>query len=141
MRGISRTDLERWTHDFTQAFNDQDLDRVMSYFAEDGVYDQYDDELAEGLAAIRAAFEPQFNGAFGDMRFEEEDFFVDAETRKCLIAWVCSLDTREGRAGWRGLDILVFNEDGKIARKATYAKAKTLQLRPHGSQPGSPGRG
>ncbi len=133
MRAVSRNDLERWTRDFTQAFNDHDLDRVMSYFAEDAVYDQYDDASAEGLAAIRAAFEPQFKGAFGDMRFEEEDSFVDADAHKSLISWVCSLDTREGRAGWRGLDILVFNGDGKIARKATYAKAKTLQLRPHGS--------
>ena len=102
----------------------------MSYFAPDGVYDQFDDRAAEGAAAIRAAFEPQFKGAFGDMRFAEEDFFVDAESRKTLISWVCSLDTKEGRAGWRGLDILVFDAAGKIVRKATYAKAKAPLLRP-----------
>ena len=130
MSDCSRSDLERWTRDFTQAFNDNDLDRVMSYFATGGVYDQSNDEPAEGLEAIRAAFEPQFKGAFGEMRFEEEDFFVDAETRKSLISWVCSLDTVDGRASWRGLDILVFDADGRIARKATYGKAKTLLLRP-----------
>lgn len=128
-----RAELERWTRDFTQAFNDNDLDRVMSYMAKDGVYDQFNDEPAVGHAAIRAAFEPQFKGAFGEMRFDEEDFFVDAEARKSLISWVCSLDTREGRAGWRGLDILVFDGEGKITRKATYAKAKAPLLRPRSS--------
>ena len=126
----SRGDLERWTRGFTQAFNANDLDRVMSYFAADSVYDQFHDESAEGLEAIRAVFEPQFKGAFGEMRFEEEDFFVDAEARKSLISWLCSLDTKDGRAGWRGLDILVFDAAGKITRKATYAKAKTPLLRP-----------
>lgn len=127
-----RNELERWTRDFTQAFNDNDLDRVMSYMAEDGVYDQFNDEPAVGHEAVRAAFEPQFKGAFGEMRFEEEDFFVDTEARKSLISWVCSLDTKDGRAGWRGLDILVFDRDGKITRKATYAKAKAPLLRPSG---------
>ena len=130
MAETSRRDLERWTRDFTQAFNDNDLERVMSYFAPDGVYDQFNDEAAEGRAAVRAAFEPQFKGDFGEMRFDEEDFFVDPEARKSLISWMCSLDTKGGRAGWRGLDILVFDEVGKIVRKATYAKAKTPLLRP-----------
>ncbi len=129
MAGISRDELERWTRDFTSAFNDNDLDRVMSYFAEDGVYDQFQDESATGLAAVREAFAPQFSGAYGEMRFEEEDFFVDVEARKSLISWECQLDTKTGRAGWRGLDILVFDERGKITCKATYAKAKTPLLR------------
>lgn len=130
MRDVSRDDLERWTRDFTEAFNDNDLDRVMSYFAEDGVYDQFNDEPARGRVAVREAFAPQFSGAFGEMRFEEEDFFVDTETHKSLISWVCHLDTKSGRAGWRGLDILVFDRRGKITCKATYAKAKTPLLHP-----------
>ena len=91
MAEASRSDLERWTRDFTQAFNDNDLDRVMSYFAPNGVYDQFNDEAAEGFAAIRAAFEPQFKGDFGEMRFNEENVFVDPEAHKILQLNVTAL--------------------------------------------------
>lgn len=130
MPQVTRDQLEHWTRDFTEAFNKNDLERVVSYFRDDGVYDQFNDERASGLDAIRAAFAPQFDGEFGAMRFDEEDFFVDSEARKTLISWVCSLDTSKGRAGWRGLDILIFDEHGKIISKATYAKAKAPLLQP-----------
>lgn len=122
--------LKQLTLDFTACFNNDDLDGVMSYFAPESVYDQFDGEPAEGLDAIRAAFEPQFSGTFGKMRFAEEDIFVDPETRKTMVSWLCSMDTKRGRAGWRGLDILHFDAEGRIVAKLTYAKAKTLQLQP-----------
>ena len=61
---------------FTRAFNENDLDAVMEWFAEDSVYDQFDGAQARGLAEIRRAFEPQFAGAFGVMKFIEEDLFI-----------------------------------------------------------------
>lgn len=123
-------ELERWTLDFTDAFNAGDLDRVMSYFSGDAVYDQFDGRPARGVAEIRAAFEPQFRGDYGEMRFLGEDCFVDARARKALVSWTCALDTPRGRAGWRGLDILHFDPQGRITLKATYAKAKTPLLEP-----------
>ncbi len=45
-----------------------------------------------------------------------------------MVSWLCSFDTKSGRTGWRGLDLLHFNEDGQIVAKLTYAKAKTLKL-------------
>jgi len=129
MTGNTRQPLERLTLAFTETFNDNDLDAMMSYFAEDGaVYDQHDGTLAEGLSAIRAAFQPQFDGDFGTMSFSAEDLFIDPEQGKTMISWRCSFDTKRGRAGWRGLDILHFNDAGKITTKLTYAKAKVLQL-------------
>lgn len=126
----TREQLKHWTLDFTEAFNANDLDRVMSYFAADAIYDQFDGRPARGWREIRAALEPQFRGDFGTMRFEEEDCFVDATENKALVSWTCTLETRRGRAGWRGLDILHFDSHGKICCKATYAKAKTPLLRP-----------
>ena len=122
-------ELEQWTREFTEAFNRNDLDAVVSAFADDGVYDQFDGKVAKGRDEIRAAFAPQFEGAFGAMRFDEEDCFVDAAARKTLISWECSLDTKRGRAGWRGLDILHFDAAGRITVKATYAKAQAPLLR------------
>jgi len=116
--------LRALTLEFTSAFNDNNLDGVMAYFTDDAVYDQFDGQPATGRDAIRAAFQPQFEGAFGAMEFVEEDLFVDADARKAMISWLCTFDTKQGRAGWRGLDILHFDESGRITQKLTYAKAK-----------------
>lgn len=122
--------LKQLTLDFTACFNRDDLDGVMSYFAPDAVYDQFDGSPAKGLAAIREAFAPQFAGEFGTMRFIEEDIFVDPKTRKSMVSWLCTLETKNGPAGWRGLDLLHFDEQGRITAKLTYAKAKALKLQP-----------
>ncbi len=119
--------LRELTIRFTDAFNRDDLDGVMAMMAEDAVYEEFTGTVSCGKAAIRAAFEPQFRGDFGKMRFETEDLFADAATGKALIRWVCRLETRRGPASWRGLDILHF-ENGLVKQKLTYAKAKVPLL-------------
>lgn len=114
---------------FTDAFNQNDLESVMAFMAEDAVYEEFTGAINRGKAAIRAAFVPQFRGDFGKMRFETEDLFVDAAAGKALIRWVCRLETRRGPAGWRGLDILHF-ENGLVTQKLTYARAKVPLLEP-----------
>jgi len=101
----------------------------MAFMAEDAVYEEFTGAINRGKAAIRAAFVPQFRGDFGKMRFETEDLFVDAAAGKALIRWVCRLETRRGPAGWRGLDILHF-ENGLVTQKLTYARAKVPLLEP-----------
>ena len=108
---------------FTECFNANDLEGVLALMAEDAVYEEFTGTINGGKAAIRAAFVPQFRGDFGKMRFETEDLFVDAEAGKALIRWVCTLETKRGPAGWRGLDILHV-ANGLVAQKLTYAKAK-----------------
>ena len=50
-----RDALERLVIDFTEAFNKEDIDEVMSYFAEDAIYDEFNDVRHRGKEAIRAA--------------------------------------------------------------------------------------
>ncbi len=122
-------ELEQLTRDFLDAFNRNDLDAVMAFFTGDAVYDELDGTRSEGPDAIRAAFEPQFAGRFGAMRFDEEDTFVDARTGKVMSSWTLVIDKGETTLALRGLDLLTF--EGRLIRhKQTYVKAKSALYEP-----------
>jgi uncharacterized protein (TIGR02246 family) len=80
-----RTQLGELTRRFTDAFNREDLDEVMSFFTEGAIYAEFNGKVNRGKEAIRLAFEPQFQGAFGRIRFHEQGLFVDEEEAKALI--------------------------------------------------------
>lgn len=120
---VSREELAAWVEDFTEAFNRENIDEVMAYFADDAIYDEFHGERHVGKAAIRAAFEPQFEGKYGRMRFHTEDMFLDIDTGKAMISWLLTLESGDRAGGWRGLDLLHFR-DGKLVEKHTYAKAE-----------------
>ena len=120
---MERQQLIDLTTGFVEAFNRNDLDTVMSFFADDAVYDEFNGTRNEGKAAIRAAFTPQFTGTFGTMQFLDEDLFVDADTGKVMASWRCTLEVKGRPTSWRGLDLLHF-QGGKLVQKLTYAKAK-----------------
>ncbi len=126
--GGARAALERLVIDFTEAFNREDIDEVMSYFAEDAVYDEFNGRRSVGRTAIRAAFVPQFRGDFGTMRFHTEDMFLDVDAGKALIRWLLTLEEAERQGAYRGLDILHFS-DGRLVEKHTYAKAEIPLIR------------
>jgi uncharacterized protein (TIGR02246 family) len=125
---------------FTEAFNRNDLDAVMAAFADDAEYRPGDGKVHRGRAEIRAAFAPQFAGAFGAMRFDLEDRLIDEAARKAASRWICRHDMsgahgkrvspllrlairlRHGaRVGWHGVDVFHFDPAGKITGKYTYA--------------------
>ena len=87
---MDKQSLEDLALRFTDAFNRDDLDGVMGFFAEDAVYDEFHGARHVGREAIRAAFEPQFRGAYGAVRFDREDLFADADAGKVLISWICN---------------------------------------------------
>ena len=86
---------------FMDVFNVNDLDRVMTFFSDDAVYEPGDGRTHRGKAEIRAAFEPQFNGALGAIRFDEHDRVIDVENRKAVSRWVCRHDISHAKP--RGL--------------------------------------
>ena len=127
----NRAALEKLVIDFTEAFNREDIDEVMSYFADDAIYDEFHGGRHQGQAAIREAFIPQFRGDFGRMRYHTEDMFVDARpgqgSGKALISWLLTFEEETRAGGWRGLDILHF-EDGRLTEKHTYAKTRAPRV-------------
>jgi uncharacterized protein (TIGR02246 family) len=130
---------------FVEGFNTNSLDDVMTFFADDAVYEPGDGRTHRGRDAIREAFRPQFSNAFGTMRFVVNDQVVDESARKASIRWVCQHDfatTKSPlqrllfkamfgpRAGWYGTDIFHFDERGKIIGKFSYANyGRRPQLR------------
>jgi ketosteroid isomerase-like protein len=112
---------------FVDAFNRDDLDAAMSFFADDAVYDGFNGLRSRGTVAIRAAFEPQFRGDFGTIRFHTEDVFADADSGKVLVRWRCTLAGGSTNGSWRGLDI-VHVAGGLITHKLTYAKAEAPRI-------------
>ena len=79
---MDKQSLEKLAIRFTDAFNRDDLDGVMSFFAEDAVYDEYHGTRHKGRDAIRAAFEPQFQGMYGAVRFESGGPFRGRRSRQ-----------------------------------------------------------
>ena len=128
MAQISRTEFEDFNRRFTAAFNSDDLDGVMEFFAEDALYAEFNGTESRGKKAIREAFEPQFRGDFGPVRFHGEDSFVDEETGKALSRWRCTVEVDGEPQEWRGLDIYRL-ENGLIKEKLTYAQTAMPSLK------------
>jgi uncharacterized protein (TIGR02246 family) len=118
-----RTELNRLVEDFTACFNRGDLDGLMTFFADDAVYEEVNGPVNHGRDAIRKAFEPLFSGRFGRVTFTGRDLFIDPEADKVMASWDCHL-TMDGQAKLlEGLDLYHFG-GGKIVRKLAYCKAR-----------------
>ena len=137
---MTATQINETITKFTEAFNVNDLDLAMTFFSDDAVYEPGDSKTHRGKAEIRAALEPQFNGAFGAIRFDERDMVIDVENRKAAFRWVCRHDISHAkprglvwflrgifiwlslgkRFGWQGVDVFHFDADGKIKGKFSY---------------------
>jgi len=126
---------------YWDAFNANNLDTVMTCFSDDSIYQPGDGKTHRGKAEIRGAFEPQFNGAYGAMRFDELDRVIDLENRKMTIRYICRHDISDikprgfvmffrgiftrlfvgTRFGWQGVDVFHFDAEGKIKEKYSYS--------------------
>ena len=128
MRKDNRDALLKLMDGFSEAFDREDIDDVMSYFAEDAVYDEFHGIRHVGKTAIREALIPQFRHEFGKLIFHFEDQFVEVGeskgTGKIMFRWLMTMENGDRAGGWRGLDPLHF-KDGLLTHKLTYAKAKT----------------
>ena len=122
-----RDELIQLTNDFVDAFNRMNLDDVVSFFADDGIYEDSTGGRHIGHDAIRTAFEPLVGGSRGSIRFDGEDVFVETDTGKVLASWRLNLDKDGEVSVIRGIDILEFEAD-KLKKKMAYMKADKPHL-------------
>ena len=120
---MQRVEIEDLTKRFVDGWNSHDLDSVMSFFADDAIFEAADGKRSAGKVAIRDTFEPMFKGENGKMQFVAEDIIIDTEAGKVLAAWRLTLNSHGKSHSMRGLDILHFTH-GKLTRKSVYAKTK-----------------
>jgi ketosteroid isomerase-like protein len=107
---------------FGEGFNNDDLDTVMEFFADDAVYYEIDGKKNYGKEAIRNTFEPQFRGKYGKQYFEEHDIIIDESAGKACFRWEARFTIGKTVAAIDGLDVFTF-ENGKIKEKDSYFKS------------------
>jgi len=122
-----RDELIQLTNAFVDAFNRMNLDDVVGFFAEDGVYEDSTGGRHIGHDAIRTAFTPLVGGSRGNIRFDGEDVFVETDTGKVLASWRLNLDKDGEVSVIRGIDILEFEAD-KLKKKMAYMKVDKPHL-------------
>ena len=119
-------DIRSTLIELCDAFNAHDLDRIMTFFAEDCVLEMPRGDRpwgtrAEGKEAVRAALAGRFEG-LPDVHYGDGEHFVDAAAGAGMSKWNLTATARDGRRiEVRGCDFYTF-KDGKVSRKDSYWK-------------------
>ena len=107
------------------AFNSRDVDRIVSFFAEDGVFclsrgpEPVGRTLA-GKAVIRKALADRFK-VIPDMRWENEEYILAGN--RGVSVWTVRGKGADGEElNYQGCDIYTFGPDDKIVHKNTFWK-------------------
>jgi ketosteroid isomerase-like protein len=109
------------------AFNSRDVDRIVSFFAEDGVFclargPETVGRTLAGKAVIRKALADRFS-VIPDMRWENEQYILAPEANRAISVWTVRGKGSDGEdLNYQGCDIYTFNKDDKIAHKNTFWK-------------------
>ena len=108
------------------AFNSRDVDRIVSFFAEDGIFclargPETVGRTLSGKAAIRKALADRFN-VIPDMRWENEEYILAPEANRAISVWTVRGSGADGESlDYQGCDIYTFKND-KIVHKNTFWK-------------------
>ncbi len=120
------SDIARSLRQLCDAFNAHDLDRVMSFFAEDCVLEmprggQRWGARFEGKANVRRALAGRFEG-LPDVHYGNERHFVDEGADTGISKWTLTGTRADGsRIEVWGCDFYTFR-DGKVVEKDSYWK-------------------
>jgi ketosteroid isomerase-like protein len=119
-------DIRATLEEICAAFNAHDLDRIMTFFAEDCVLEMprgnkpWGDRF-EGKAKVRAALATRFQG-LPDVHYGNGEHFVDAGAETGMSKWLLTGTALDGtRKEVHGCDFYTFR-NGKVIRKDAYWK-------------------
>ena len=111
----------------TDAYNRNDIDAVMSFFAEDAIFDHaagpnINGTRFEGLETIRGIFQGLFNNV-ESVQWKLIDTRVSGDKAYCEFHRIAKLKSGEVQ-DFLSIDVLTFR-DGLIIHKDTYYKNRT----------------
>jgi ketosteroid isomerase-like protein len=124
---VDHDEVVRVIRAITTAFDEHDLDAIMTHFTEDAVFESPRGADAwgqrfTGQEAVREAFAGRFSG-IPDIRYQDAKHFVDGD--RGASEWMLSGTTTAGqRIEVRGCDLWTFRE-GKVAKKDSFWKIRT----------------
>jgi ketosteroid isomerase-like protein len=110
--------------DINEAFNSRDVDRILSFFADDATFlmargPEADGRRVYGKDAIRKVLADRFK-VITDMRWDHIDEFIAGP--RAVSVWMVTGTSADGeKLNYRGCDIYEFRGD-KILNKDTYWK-------------------
>lgn len=119
-------DIRSTLEALVDAFNAHDLDRIMSFFADDCVLEMPRGPhpwgaRSEGKAAVRAALATRFEG-LPDVHYGGARHLVDEAAQTGVSKWTLTGTAREGkRTEVHGCDFYTFR-NGQVIAKDSYWK-------------------
>lgn len=119
-------DIRSTLVELCDAFNAHDLDRIMTFFAEECVLEMPRGNAPwgsrfTGKQAVRDALATRFSG-LPDVHYGNDEHFVDEAAETGMSKWILTGTNREGkRIEVRGCDFYSFR-DGKVIGKDSYWK-------------------
>ena len=120
------TDISFALEQLCDAFNEHNLDKIMSHFADDCVLEmprgnQPWGSRSEGRESVRKALATRFEG-LPDVHYGNPQHFVDAGANTGISKWTLTGTRRDGqRIEVCGCDFYTFRH-GKVTRKDSYWK-------------------
>jgi ketosteroid isomerase-like protein len=126
-RGVDHDGAMQTLKAIAKAFDEHDLDGIMTHFADDAVFEgprgtETWGTRFVGREAVREAFAARLSG-IPDIRYQQDSHFVDGD--RGASEWTLSGTTTEGqRIEVRGCDLWTLR-DGAIVKKDSYWKIRT----------------
>lgn len=123
-QGITGGPTPALLKDINAAFNSRDVDRIMSFFAEDCTFfmargPEPCGRRVHGKAAVRQVLADRFK-VIPDMRWDHVDQFIAGN--RAVTVWMVTGRGADGETlNYQGCDLYEFR-DGKILNKDTYWK-------------------
>jgi ketosteroid isomerase-like protein len=110
---------------YDQAWNDQDVEAIMSMHTPDMVFENHTRGVRAAGEAVRELLQSTFADQ-PDLRFRGRRRYVGADF--VVSEWTASATDAEGRAiEWDGIDVFPLR-DGLIARKDVYSGSHAPRL-------------
>lgn len=125
-RTLRAMDLGAFIDRYDRAWNEQDVETIMSMHAPDMVFENHTRGVRVEGAAVRELLKSTFADQ-PDLRFQGRRRYVGEGF--VVSEWTASATDGEGRAvEWDGIDVFPFR-DGLIARKDVYSSSHAPRVR------------